>query len=537
MGFRAIAKMFKYFSSKRMLVLLILFFNLYQLSVNIANVQLIQGIISVLEKTNKHSYTFVQTKICLFIAINVINVFIIFLSEYTSLKLAIFIEKTLRDKLYKHVQKLPISFFDSLERGDLIGLFINDINVIYDYVYLYFPQMFSSLVLIVITVPFLLYIDHYSFFFIVILIILNYTFSNILGNKSQKHFEEKQSLISLLSARMHELVNVFVDFKIFNFNKAKIFNMLNNKLFKTSCKANVYGDMVSHISSATISLFYLFTVLWAAFRIKSNYMYFSTAFAFLQYIRIFNQNFSILTSSLKQSYHAFSCVKRFIDICERPTEQGYAGENHIKSNLPSKEDIYFDNVDFKYEDNYIFLNANFKIYYNKINVLRGANGVGKTTAVYLLSKYYRVNKGMIRYGDLDLNDISTELWRKKISICFQENYLFSGTVIENIRYGLGKMTDKEIIKTNRLIGIDHFFFSLPNGYYTTITSKNINNYSLGRLISINRAILTKAEVIILDEPDSTFEQKLTLQIKEIMQFLLFQGKTIILISHAQDFLK
>lgn len=207
---------------------------------------------------------------------------------------------------------------------------------------------------------------------------------------------------------------------------------------------------------------------------------------------------------------------------------------YTKFYLPSKEDIYFDNVDFKYEKNYIFLNANFKISYNKINVLRGANGVGKTTAVYLLSKYYRVNKGAIRYGDIDLNDIPTDLWRKKISICFQENYLFSGTVIENIRYGLTGITDKEIIKANRLIGIDHFFSSLPNGYYTEINS-NVGSYSLGRLISIDRAILTKAEIIVLDEPDSTFEQELSLQIKKIMQFLLFQGKTIILISHAQDF--
>ena len=165
MGFKAIAKMIKYFSSKRILVLLILFFNLYQLSVNIANIQLIQSIISVLEKTNNISATLMQRRMCLFIVINIINVFIIFLSEYTSLKLAIFIEKTLRDKLYKHVQKLPMVFFDSLERGNLIGLFINDINVIYDYIYLYFPCMFSSLILMIIIIPLLLYIDYYSFFF------------------------------------------------------------------------------------------------------------------------------------------------------------------------------------------------------------------------------------------------------------------------------------------------------------------------------------------------------------------------------------
>ena len=164
MSFKAIAKMVKYFSSKRILVLLILFFNLYQLSVNIVNIQLIQNIISVLEKTNNNSVTLTHRKICLFIVINIINVFIIFLSEYTSLKLAIFIEKTLRDKLYKHVQKLPMVFFDSLERGNLIGLFINDINVIYDYIYLYFPCMFSSLILMIIIIPLLLYIDYYSFF-------------------------------------------------------------------------------------------------------------------------------------------------------------------------------------------------------------------------------------------------------------------------------------------------------------------------------------------------------------------------------------
>ena len=103
MSFKAIAKMVKYFSSKRILVLLILFFNLYQLSVNIVNIQLIQNIISVLEKTNNNSVTLTHRKICLFIVINIINVFIIFLSEYTSLKLAIFVEKTLRDKLYKHI--------------------------------------------------------------------------------------------------------------------------------------------------------------------------------------------------------------------------------------------------------------------------------------------------------------------------------------------------------------------------------------------------------------------------------------------------
>lgn len=205
----------------------------------------------------------------------------------------------------------------------------------------------------------------------------------------------EKSKISLLSAQTHETVNVFTDFKIFNFNKAKIFDMLNNKLLKTSCRANVYGDTVSHISSATISLFYLFVTLWVTFRIKSNYMYFSVAFAFLQYIRIFNQNFSILTSGLKQSYHVFSCMKRFIDIYEYPTTQDYDMRTYTKFYLPSKEDMYFDNVDFKYEKNYIFLNANFKISYNKINVLRGANGVGKTTAVYLLSKYYRVNKGQL----------------------------------------------------------------------------------------------------------------------------------------------
>lgn len=105
-----------------------------------------------------------QIRICLFIVINIINVFIIFLSEYTSLKLAIFVEKTLRDKLYKHIQKLPMTFFDSLERGNLISLFINDINVIYDYIYLYFPRMFSSLILMIIIIPLLLYIDYYSFF-------------------------------------------------------------------------------------------------------------------------------------------------------------------------------------------------------------------------------------------------------------------------------------------------------------------------------------------------------------------------------------
>jgi ATP-binding cassette subfamily B protein len=485
--------------------------------------------------------------------------------------------KKMRDEMFSKMQKLPLKYFDTHTHGDLMSMYTNDVDTMRQLLSQTIPQLVSSVVTIVALLVLMIY---YSFTLtLVMLVMLTLVIFIIkkLGAKSAKNFVAQQKALGALNGYVEEMTEGQKVIKVFcHEQKAKEqFKVLNDELNETGSKANSYAFIMGPITNNIAYFQYIFVAIVGMILALTNtfggflsiygaaqttavnagettwlLVYIGVLVSFLGYSRSFNQPIQQVTQQFNAIVMGLAGAERIFEMVDtQPEDEG--GEitlTHGESKegewawkkptengfeyIPLKGDIRFNDVVFGYNEDKVIL-KNISLYAKpgqKIAFV-GSTGAGKTTITNLINRFYDIQSGQITYDGLDIKNIRKSDLRHSLGIVLQDTHLFTGSVIDNIRYGRLDATDEECINAAKLANADSFIVHLPEGYNTMIKGDG-SNLSQGQrqLLAIARAMVSECPVLILDEATSSIDTRTEKLIEQGMDKLM-EGRTVFVIAH------
>ncbi len=474
--------------------------------------------------------------------------------------------KTIRDDMFTHMQSLPVRYFDTNTFGDVMSRFTNDTDTLRQMISMAIPQMFSSLITIIAVFSAMLYSSvHLTIFVLVMLFIMLKTIKFI-GSKSGHYFIKQQVALGKINGYIEEMINGQKVVKVFcHEEKSKeTFDLLNENMREVSSNANKFANILMPVMGNIGNLQYvILAILGGALAIGGfGGLTLGIIASFLQLSRSFTMPISQISSQFNAIVMALAGAERIFNLMdEKPeTDEGHITLVNAKydenNNLipaegytgmwawkcPDKDnsfryvkvegDVRFDDVDFGYEEGKTILHdiTLFAKPGQKV-ALVGSTGAGKTTITNLINRFYDIADGKIQYDGININSIKKDDLRRSLGIVLQDTNLFTGTVMENIRYGRLDATDEEVYAAAKLTNADGFIKMLPEGYNTVISGSG-SELSQGQkqLITIARAAVANPPVMILDEATSSIDTRTESIVQKGMDALM-HGRTVFVIAH------
>lgn len=493
--------------------------------------------------------------------------------------------RDLRNEVFDKMEKLPIRYFDRNAHGDIMSVYTNDIDALRQLVSQSLPQLCSTIITLVTLTVIMLYYSILLWAIVVVGVIAILFITKTIGGRSAKYFMAQQRSVGQVEGYIEEMMNGQKVVKVFCHEEKAIekFDKLNDELCDVSNKANGFSNMlmpiihnIGNIMYVVIAFIgcgiYIFSdgagvnVGFQGLISDASFVYpltIPTVVAFLGMARQFANQMGQISNQINSVVMAMAGANRvFALMDEKPEEDnGYvtlvnAGYDE-NGNLTESEkrtglwawkhphtaddsvtytllqgDIVMDDVDFGYDSDKIVLH-NVTLYAKpgqKVAFV-GATGAGKTTITNLLNRFYDIADGKIRYDGININKIKKGDLRRSMGIVLQDTNLFTGTVMDNIRYGKLDATDDECIAAARLAGADDFITRLPEGYNTELTSNGANlSQGQRQLISIARAAVADPPVMILDEATSSIDTRTESIVQRGMDKLM-EGRTVFVIAH------
>lgn len=486
----------------------------------------------------------------------------------------------IRKEMFDHMETLPIKYFDTNAHGDIMSMYTNDTDTIRQLVSQSLPSLFQTaftvLALLVIMLNYSLWLT--------IIVLLGATFMlldiKMVGGKSAKFFVKQQDALGKVEGSIEESINGLKVIKVFTHEEESIkdFDKLNENLCKVSTIGNINGNILAPIIGNIGNLLYvILAVVGGLFIIfpdvlininilgqhiddKSELI--AIIISFLMISRMFANNLNTFAQQVTFIVMGMAGASRIFDLMDQKseTDNGYVKLVHIEYNKDGsfyetdkrtryyawkhphgdgsltytelKGDIVLDHVDFGYVPEKLVLN-DVSIYAKpgqKI-ALVGATGAGKTTITNLINRFYDIDDGKIRYDGININKIKKDDLRKSLGVVLQDTNLFTGTVMENIRYGRLDATDEEVYEAAKIANAYDFITRLPQGFNTLLSGSGANlSQGQRQLLSIARAAVADAPVMILDEATSSIDTRTEKLVQEGMDKLM-EGRTVFVIAH------
>lgn len=480
--------------------------------------------------------------------------------------------KAIRDEMFEHMQTLPIQYFDTHTHGDIMSHYTNDTDTLRQMISQSVPQMLSSLITIVMVFCSMLYLSIPLTFIVVIFMVVMLAVTKKIGGKSRSFFTKQQKSLGDVNGYIEEMINGQKVVKVFcHEEEAKTnFDTINDELNDNAAAANSYANVLMPIMSNMGNLLYVFAAIAGGTLALSGAagMTLGTIASFLTLTKSFTQPLSQISQQLNSVVMAIAGAGRIFNLMDEEPERddGYVTlvnakyENGKLTETPEhtgiwawkhphsadgiitytelKGDVRLENVDFGYEENRPVLRG-ITLYAKpgqKIAFV-GATGAGKTTITNLINRFYDIEDGKIRYDGININKIRKPDLRRSLGIVLQDVNLFTGTVMENIRYGKLDATDDNCIHSAKLANAHDFITRLPDGYNTVIEGDG-GNLSQGQrqLISIARAAAADPPVMILDEATSSIDTRTEALVQQGMDSLM-EGRTVFVIAHRLSTIK
>jgi ATP-binding cassette subfamily B protein len=474
---------------------------------------------------------------------------------------------TLRRELFSKMQSLPLRYFDTKSHGELMSRFTNDIDNIQTSLEQSLIQLISSLVTFIGSVVMMIILSPILFLVTTVLIVVIIYITQNLAKKSSKNFSAQQKHLGALNGYVEEIADGLRVVKVFNYENTAIeeFRKRNEEYRKAATNANFFAGVVMPIVGNLNNIAYAAVALFGGMLTIAGSFDVGSLAAFLQYTRQVGMPIQMMTNQLNTILSGLAGAERVFDVMDQQPEvndglvtlvgmikqedgtlvptTNEAHPTHWSWKLPSsngdkpeyvelKGDVRFHDVDFSYvpekpvlKDVSLYAKPGQKI------AFVGSTGAGKTTITNLINRFYDVEDGQITYDGLDVKQIRKEDLRMSLGMVLQDTHLFSGTVMENIRYGRLNATDEECIQAAKLTSAHSFIKHLPEGYNTFLTGDGANlSQGQRQLLAIARAAVADPPVMILDEATSSIDTRTERLIEKGMDALM-KDRTVFVIAH------
>ena len=446
--------------------------------------------------------------------------------------------KTLRNDIISKTDKLPLRYFDNHENGDLLSRITNDIDTLSQNL----NQGFSSLItLSVLFIGSIIMMFHSNFYMAITGIVaslIGFVFMGLILSKSQKYFVERQERLGGLNGYIEEMYSAHNVITTYNAKDMvnKEFDRINNKLYKSSKYSQFLSGIMPPMMGFVGNLGYVSICIVGAILCMKGKITFGVIVAFMVYVRMFTSSLSQLAqiaTAVQSTVAAGERVFEFLDEEEMPKEDV---TNHLDASKV-KGSVEFNHVKFGYNPGKTIIKdftASIKPGY-KVAIV-GPTGAGKTTLVNLLMKFYNIDSGSILIDGVDIKDLSRENIHELFCMVLQDTWLFDGTIKENIIFNRTGITEEEVWEKCKLVGIDHFIKTLPNGIDALVNENDIISSGQKQLITIARGMIKETPLLILDEATSNVDTRTEELVQKAMDKLT-KGKTSFIIAHRLSTIK
>jgi ATP-binding cassette subfamily B protein len=471
----------------------------------------------------------------------------------------------IRTDLFTKMEGLPIRYFDMHTHGELMSRYTNDTDTIREMLSNSVANFIASGITVISAFGMMLY---YSWQLTIMVIIFLYGMLAVvkkIGSRSQTYFKNQQAELGKVNGYIEEMIEGQKVVKVFCHEKTakKEFQVLNQKLCDAATSANTYANILMPIMGNMSNILFAVTTVYGGILAIYGVLTTGTVVAFLQLTRSFSMPITQMSQQLNTVLSALAGAERIFEVIDSKPDQddGYVTLIHAKVSQegsieespvytgkwawrhPHKADgsvtyqllegkVEFDNVVFGYEPNKVVLDG-ISLYAKpgqKIAFV-GSTGAGKTTITNLINRFYDVPDGKIRYDGINITKIKKADLRHSLSMVLQDTHLFTGTVMDNIRYGKLDATDEEVIQAAKLANAHSFIRHLPHGYQTLLTSDGANlSQGQRQLLAIARAAVANPPVLILDEATSSIDTRTETLIESGMDQLM-RGRTVFVIAH------
>ena len=437
----------------------------------------------------------------------------------------------MRNDLSKKINRIPVSYFDQHQFGDLLGRFTSDVETVSNALQQSFLQIVNAIFTLSLVIAMVLYLNLTLGLIVIASIPITFFGAQLIMKKSQPYFKEQADVLGALNGFVQENLSGFNVLKLYvrEESSQEDFRDITRRLQQVGFKANFISGLMMPVLNAISDLTYLLVAVIGAIQVLAGRLTVGNMQAFVQYVWQINQpvqNLSQLAGTLQS---AKSSLDRVFQVLDEPDE--VLGKNEVLDKELTGQ-VSFNHVDFQYvEDKPLIRDFTLEVKPGEMVAIVGPTGAGKTTLINLLMRFYDVTKGAITVDGHDIRDLSRQDYRKQFGMVLQDAWLYEGTIKENLRFGNLDATDEEIVVAAKAANVDHFIRTLPGGYNMEMNQES-SNISLGQkqLLTIARALLADPKILILDEATSSVDTRLELLIQKAMKNLM-KGRTSFVIAH------
>lgn len=441
------------------------------------------------------------------------------------------LSKSLRTDISEKINRLPLKYFDSTSYGDVLSRVTNDVDTIGQTMNQSVGVLVSEVTLFLGSLFMMLKTNLIMTFSAVIATIIGFLFMILIISKSQKYFLGQQKYLGKINGHIEEIYSGHVIVKVYNGEEKakKTFDKINEKLYESAWKSQFLSGLMMPLMGFIGNFAYVTVCVVGGTMALDNKITFGVIVAFMIYVRLFTRPLSQIAQAFTNMQSTAAASERVFEFLDEAELEDESYKTEILTS--SKGDVEFKNVKFGYTPEKIIIN-DFSVHVSpgqKIAIV-GPTGAGKTTIVNLLMRFYEVNSGEIKIDGISTKKLTRENVHDFFCMVLQDTWLFEGSVKENIVYSKEGISDDEVINACKAVGIHHFIESLPMGYDTVLNDKVNLSTGQKQLITIARAMVEKAPLLILDEATSSVDTRTEELIQRAMDKLTV-GRTSFVIAH------
>ena len=509
-----------------------------------ATTKLVQGLIAKYSGTGSIDIDGIKHTLLILLGIYVLSGILSYIQAWIMSGVTQKVTYRLREEISLKINRLPLNYYDKQTHGEVLSRITNDVDTMSQSLTQSIQMIFTSLITIIGILYMMITISWQMTLMALIIVPLSAVAAMSVVKNGQKYFIQQQKTLGDVNGHIEEMYGGHIVMKAFNGEERSIntFNKMNEELYTSAWKSQFISGLMQPITSLIGNIGYVGCCVLGGYLSLHNGLAIGDIQAFIQYVRSFNQPITQTAQIMNVLQSTAAAAERVFEFLEEPEQTPDKADSinimDKNGNSTLKGQVTFENVVFGYTpEKTIIHNFNAYIKPGAQVAIVGPTGAGKTTIVKLLMRFYETNSGNIFIDGINTKDIARGQLRNSFGMVLQDAWLFSGTIMDNIRYGKLNATDEEVMHAADQAYVDHFIRTLENGYETVINEESTNiSQGQKQLLTIARAFLSDPKILILDEATSSVDTRTEILIQKGMENLM-KGKTSFIIAHRLSTIK